>query len=199
MKIFLFRHGQTDYNVKGLIQGMTDIELNEVGLKQAEINANFLKDFGIQHIYTSPLKRAYLTGKILADKINVELEILDDLLPLDNGIAEGKPYSFKKEILGEEDCKKFTSCNEDGLDIVFPGGKSRRDLRNRLKNVLDYICKNDKYDVIAISAHGDNLKELLFLYNFDDLSSIKNCEVIEAKYDKIAGFEVVKRIDINKF
>ena len=69
MKIFLFCYGQIDYNVRDLIQGMIDIELNKVGLKQPEINTSFLKDFGILHIYTSPLKRAYLTGKIFADKI----------------------------------------------------------------------------------------------------------------------------------
>lgn len=150
--------------------------------------------FGIQYVYTSPLKRAYATGKILADKIGVELEKLEDLFPLNNGIAEGKPYAFNKEVLGEENYIKFKNGNEDGLDIVFPNGESRRSLRNRTKNAIEYICKNDKYDIVGVSTHGDNLKELLYLYNFDDVSSIGNCEVIEAEYFKNTGFKILKRI-----
>lgn len=197
MKIFLFRHGQTDYNVKGLNQGMVDIELNENGLEQAKCNAAFLKDFGIQHIYTSPLKRAYLTAKILADKVGADLEILEDLLPLNNGVAEGRPYAFNKEVLGEENYRKFKGWDEEGLDVAFPKGKSRRDVRDRLEKAIDYICKNDKYDVVGVSTHGDNLKELLILYGFDDKSSIKNCEVVEGEYGADGGFRLIRRIVSN--
>ena len=153
-----------------------------------------MKDFGVQYVYTSPLKRAYSTAKILADKIGVELEKLEDLFPLNNGIAEGKPYAFNKEVLGEENYIKFKNSNENGLDIVFPNGESRRSLRNKTKCAIEYICKNDKYDIVGVLTHGDNLKELLHLYNFDNVSSIGNCEVIEAEYFENTGFKIVKRI-----
>ena len=69
-KIYLFRHGETDWNVKNVIQCTKDTELNENGIKQAEKNAEKLKDFGIEIVFSSPLKRAYKTSEILAKKIN---------------------------------------------------------------------------------------------------------------------------------
>ena len=58
MKLLLTRHGQTDWNVAGRIQGMTDIELNETGIRQAEEVREKLLNENIDVIITSPLKRA---------------------------------------------------------------------------------------------------------------------------------------------
>lgn len=58
MKLLLTRHGQTDWNIALKIQGTTDIELNETGIKQAEETREKLKSENIDVIITSPLKRA---------------------------------------------------------------------------------------------------------------------------------------------
>ena len=56
MRLLLTRHGQTDWNVKGKIQGLTDIELNETGIKQAEDTREKLLNENIDVIISSPLK-----------------------------------------------------------------------------------------------------------------------------------------------
>ncbi|MDD2840538.1 MAG: histidine phosphatase family protein [Rickettsiales bacterium] len=53
-KLYLFRHGETDWNKEGRCQYSIDIELNETGLQQAKENAKFLQNLGIKHIYSSP-------------------------------------------------------------------------------------------------------------------------------------------------
>ena len=57
MKIYVIRHGQTDWNVAGKCQGRTDIELNETGIEQAKQAKEQLKNYNIDQIICSPLKR----------------------------------------------------------------------------------------------------------------------------------------------
>lgn len=71
LKFFYFiRHGETDWNRDKRIMGQMDIPLNETGVAQARSARNLLKELNIQHIYTSPLLRAYQTAQILNEEIN---------------------------------------------------------------------------------------------------------------------------------
>lgn len=58
MKLFITRHGQTDWNLRGIIQGTTDIPLNDTGRAQALTVAKVLKEEKLDAIIVSPLKRA---------------------------------------------------------------------------------------------------------------------------------------------
>lgn len=66
MRLLLTRHGQTDWNIVGKIQGQTDIELNETGIKQAEETREKLAKEKIDVIISSPQKRAKRTAEIIA-------------------------------------------------------------------------------------------------------------------------------------
>lgn len=65
MKILVTRHGQTDWNVLGKLQGKTDIELNDKGRQQAKETSKIIKNENINMIITSPLKRAKKQQKLL--------------------------------------------------------------------------------------------------------------------------------------
>ena len=65
MKIYVVRHGQTNWNVKGKIQGKSDIELNEKGIEQAKELKELIKNYDINLIISSPLKRAKQTAEII--------------------------------------------------------------------------------------------------------------------------------------
>lgn len=64
--LYIFRHGETDYNKQRIIQGILDIPLNETGLQQAYALAELLSNSGIQLIYSSKLQRAHRTAEIVA-------------------------------------------------------------------------------------------------------------------------------------
>ncbi|MBO5339010.1 MAG: histidine phosphatase family protein [Clostridia bacterium] len=98
--IFFVRHGQTDWNLKKLMQGRDQIPLNETGLKQADWTAEAIKDackkgsFSFDHVYSSPLVRAEVTGKKIADAISCDFSVDDRLIERDFGDMSGKPYDF---------------------------------------------------------------------------------------------------------
>ena len=65
MKLYIIRHGETDWNVKRRFQGHSDIPLNEEGRRLAYLTAEALKEVPFTRIYTSPLKRASETAAII--------------------------------------------------------------------------------------------------------------------------------------
>lgn len=90
MKLLLTRHGQTDWNVAGKIQGVTDIELNETGVKQAQETREKLLNQKIDVIISSPLKRARKTAEIIKGERDIPLIIDDGLKERCFGKFEGK-------------------------------------------------------------------------------------------------------------
>ena len=67
MKLYLARHGQTDWNLEHKAQGQVDIPLNDTGIKQAEELKDKLKSYDFDICYCSPLKRAIQTAEIAVD------------------------------------------------------------------------------------------------------------------------------------
>ena len=64
MKVYVIRHGLTDWNLNGKIQGQKDIELNEIGIKQAKDAKDKFNSYNFDMIICSPLKRTKLTAKL---------------------------------------------------------------------------------------------------------------------------------------
>ena len=95
MKIYMTRHGETDWNKEGKMQGLTDTELNVTGINQAIETKEKLKKINFDLCISSPLKRASKTAKIIiGDKCNI---IYDDLLvERCLGDYEGKNPNEKK-------------------------------------------------------------------------------------------------------
>ena len=87
-KLYLVRHGETDYNNSLRFQGQIDIPLNQKGIEQAEKVAGFLKDIPLQAIYSSSLKRARTTAEIIGRVKGIEPQITDALREMSFGIWE---------------------------------------------------------------------------------------------------------------
>lgn len=79
MKLYIIRHGQTDWNIQGKIQGQTDTVLNETGIKQAQIAKENLANTEFDLVICSPLKRAKQTAEIILKERNIPV-IFDDRL-----------------------------------------------------------------------------------------------------------------------
>lgn len=102
LAFWFLRHGETDWNLRGLSQGSTDIPLNETGLAQAHRAAGLLRNRGIAAIVSSPLSRAYTTASIAAEAIGLPVEIDDDLREVAFGEKEGHLQSewFSEWVAG---------------------------------------------------------------------------------------------------
>ena len=75
LRLYMMRHGETVWNTERRYQGMTDIELSEEGLRQAQCAAERFKSIDIDKIYCSPLKRAAATAKPIAEEKNLEINV----------------------------------------------------------------------------------------------------------------------------
>jgi len=91
MEIFVIRHGQTELNKKGIINGYLDDTLALEGIEQAKIAASTLPKT-IKYIYSSSLERAKQTAKILNETLNVPLTFHDELKEVNFGILNGTPF-----------------------------------------------------------------------------------------------------------
>ena len=103
MRFLFTRHGQTDWNLEGKLQGAQDISLNENGRKQAEILAEKLhgSNTEICKIYTSMKKRAYETGCIIGEELNLFCEPIDGIEEMNFGDWEGFTWKEIEEKFPE--------------------------------------------------------------------------------------------------
>ena len=88
MKLILIRHGRTDWNVQGRVQGRTDIPLDETGLRQAAAVARRLSGIHLNAIYTSPLRRAHDTAKAVAAFHSCDVHVAQQLTEINFGAWE---------------------------------------------------------------------------------------------------------------
>jgi len=96
--LILWRHGQTDYNLQGRIQGRVDIPLNDTGREQARRAADCIAALGPTRIVSSPLARARATAEVLASLTGLSVEIDQGLAEKSFGDWEGlKAADIKKQ------------------------------------------------------------------------------------------------------
>lgn len=89
MRVYLVRHGETEWNSMRKLQGQTDIPLNEYGIELAEITAKELKDIKFDRIFSSPLIRAVQTAEILRGDRDLEIKTDDRMKEINFGTCEG--------------------------------------------------------------------------------------------------------------
>lgn len=90
---WFLRHGETDWNAKGLSQGNVDIPLNPTGIAQAHSAAALLARRGIRSIVASPLSRAHDTAKTAAAIIGRDIALDEELKENSFGVQEGQPMA----------------------------------------------------------------------------------------------------------
>jgi broad specificity phosphatase PhoE len=147
MQLYLVRHGQTDWNKNGILQGTTDIPLNEEGIKQAAKLAELLQNEKIDFIFSSPLCRAKLTAEMIAEKH--ELKVIEDkrLKEIDCGEWEGKN---SQEIALDPRREQWIKYE---LNSRVPGGESIFDVGKRVFEFLDEIFSKYSGKNILMVGH----------------------------------------------
>ena len=158
LKLYIVRHGKTDWNVEGLLQGSADIEINEEGIKQAKELAENIDLEKIDICLCSPLKRTRKTAEILVG--NKKEIIYDDLL-VERGFGdfEGKKINFDL-IVPQWDYKLNDSSNNI---------ESIQDCLLRANKFLTKIKKEYPNKSILIVSHGSFIKALHFnLIGYDE-------------------------------
>lgn len=150
-KLYIVRHGKTDWNIKGLIQGSTDISLNENGIKETKELANNIDLSKIDICICSPLKRTRETANILVEnKIPI---IYDDLIiERSFGDLEGKNIDF--DLIAKQWDYKL-NYSDNNIESI-------KDCLMRAEKFLNKLRKEYNNKNILIISHGSLLKALHF-------------------------------------
>ena len=97
MKLYLIRHGQTDWNIQGKIQGSHDIPLNDTGRAQAKLVAEGMDSRPVTKIFSSTLMRAVETARMIGDRQHVDIYLVSGLIVVDFGKWGGMAWAEVKE------------------------------------------------------------------------------------------------------
>ena len=169
--IYFVRHGQTEHNRQGYIQGHLDIPLNDEGIAQAHTTADMLKNTHIDMIYVSPLQRAMKTAEIINEYHHVKVVVDDRLKELNAGSLQGRKF---KELTDEEKIDYFT-------DPTVFGAESYDDLYDRVVSVYKEIEAIGK-DILIVSHGGVYRSIVRYIKNIADvhadLPPLENCAVV---------------------
>lgn len=198
MKIYLIRHGQTDWNLEGKIQGRHDVSLNKTGLKQAELLAMGMDKRPVVQIFSSRQKRALETAQAVGRRQHVAVTVIDGLEEVEFGEWEGKTW----DEISREYPEEFKVWCTEPAEIVPPGGESRPQIYRRIGNALKEILRRSRGD-IAIVSHGAALAYMVSIMLEKELGDhdeiiVKNASISTVEYDRETGkFHMAEANDVS--
>jgi 2,3-bisphosphoglycerate-dependent phosphoglycerate mutase len=155
--LFLFRHGETDWNRDGRLQGHTDTPLNATGLAQAEALVERLRPHRLDAVVSSDLTRAWTTGRIVAEGLGIPLIGEPGLREARIGDAEGLFWPEVKSRFGETLTERWFTDD----DAAFPGGETGLETRSRGLAALRRFVAEQPYRRIGVSTHGAMVRQLM--------------------------------------
>ncbi|WP_122820023.1 histidine phosphatase family protein [Varibaculum vaginae] len=166
-KIIFWRHGQTDYNLQGRVQGQVDIPLNEAGISQAEAAAKELVKLSPQRIICSDLRRAQSTARALADICSQGAELLSDERLRERAFGDFEGLSAKE--LKERFAPRYEEWRATG-ECPLAGVESRAAVGSRVATcVLEHFEQVE--GALVVVSHGSALTQgLVKILGLDPLA-----------------------------
>jgi len=169
--IYIVRHGQDWDNEHGILNGHRDMPLTEIGREQARQLAQRIKGEHIyfDKVYSSPLQRAYVTGEIITDMLDINKpEKLDILIERNFGIMSGESIKDIEKLCSPDIVKTdtITYFLSSEWAETFP------QLIERANKALKYIGEKHKQGNILVTTHGDFGKMLYTAYYHLDWKSV---------------------------
>ena len=174
LKIYVTRHGQTDFNKQERILGTTDMDINETGLQQAHVLAEKVSGLNADVMIVSPMKRAQTTARIVSEKTG--LEIVTDSRLREWNYGNYETHSRFSEGFEENKVNFAMRMGKTGESVL--------QLAHRVYSALDDIIKNYHDKTVLIVCHG-GVCRIINTY-FNDIKTedfavwmVNNCEILE--------------------
>lgn len=196
MRLYIIRHGETQWNKKHLLQGMADISLNEKGRELARITGEKLAEVPFYKAYSSPLVRAMDTAKLVLGKRNIPIVPDNRITEMSFGEWEGKYYGPDSRDI-PSDC---LDCFFHHTEAYVPpkGGESFAQVIDRTHDLYEELISNPEYEDknILISSHGASSRAFLQSVfqdgNVWQTGVPKNCAVtiVEVKNRQVVQVEL---------
>ncbi len=158
-RIFIVRHGETNWNKEGRFQGQINIPLNNNGKDQAKKASEYLKEINFNKAFSSSMDRPYETAQIiLKNKSDLEITKIEKLVEISHGLWEGK---LENEIRNEWP-ELLKNWHEKPEEVVMPEGESIEEVSKRSVKAWEEICLAQKNkDLTLLVAHDAVNKTLI--------------------------------------
>jgi len=163
-KLILARHGETVWNVEKIYRGRTDVNLDEVGIKQAELLGKYLSNWELEAIYSSPLRRALDTADIIAHYQKIGVHIVDGLIDFDYGEWQSLPEQEVKRLYPA----LLNEWHYNPHKVVMPGGESLEDVSKRAIEVVNDVLSKYQGSVVLVSHRVVNKVLICSLLGLDN-------------------------------
>lgn len=177
MKLYLLRHGETAMNRRHLLQGQSNIPLDEKGIMQAREAHETIRKMGLHfdRCYSSPLIRALKTCEIAADMPEDQIFIEPRIIEMNFGVLEGHPFSLFDGGPG--------SISDPVHYNVPEGGENFTDVAARTGSFVDELLRTRPAENILVASHGAAIRSILLHLGMIDLAGfwrfrIGNCAII---------------------
>jgi glucosyl-3-phosphoglycerate phosphatase len=196
LRLVIWRHGQTDWNVANRFQGHSDIPLNKVGEYQVTHAARVLSGMNPTRIISSDLGRAKQTAQALVELTKLNLEIDPDLRETNGGNWEGRTDAENRKTDGARFTKWISGEDIPAGEI----GESRIEVATRARRAIDRVLAESNYGTIVFVTHGGAARCLLgSLLNlpyerWTTLGGLSNAcwSVLEPNHHQVRGWTLVE-------
>lgn len=202
--LYLVRHGQTDWNVKGIIQGQQNSHLTDEGIEQARSLSQEFKDIHFQAAYASDLERAVKTAEIVAAPHHLKPIHMAGLRERCAGVLEGKSVQEKRDLYGGK-VIEFEELNEDDrLDYrLAEGMETDNEVLDRLLPALHTIADRHQGETVLVVSHGAAMRILLYHLGFATHKQLAAGSIRNTGYVKLVSdgksFKVVNTEGISLY
>lgn len=155
-RLLLVRHGETELNSSLRYWGRTDVPLGDAGVRQAERLRDRLKSEKINFVYSSDMKRALVTARIIAGSHERDVIVCPELREIDFGQLEGLTFDEVNRLYPEV-ARLWTERNPE---LTYPGGESVAELDKRVSDFRSRLAKHNDEETVLIVAHSGVLRTL---------------------------------------
>ena len=156
-QLIIIRHGETEWNLEGRIQGHMDSPLTESGRAQAEAIATRLQTVEVNALYSSDRGRAYSTAQVVSHKTGQDILTDKRLRELHLGKFEGLTEEEVRKRFPEE----YVYLKKAVPDYIYPGGESKEQFSLRVISCLEELMGKHQGEQIVVITHGGALSRLI--------------------------------------
>ena len=197
--VILIRHGESEANREDIFAGHLNVDLMPKGVEQAQKTAQYIvENYTVDKVYASDLKRAYKTGKTLADKLGMEIIADKRFREIDAGEWDG----IKFNELGDKYAEEFRIWRDDIANAKCTGGESVEDLRKRVFGAATEVAENNDGKTVVIATHATPIRvmqtyvQMGSLEKMNDIPWVSNASVSVFEYDN--GKWTCKAVSVDK-
>ncbi len=184
MRLYLVRHGQTSWNAGGRAQGHSDVELDDTGVKQAQLVASRLSMLAIRRIYSSDLKRCVQTSDPFAQLSKMPVEVRPDLRERTFGALEGAHFTeIRAWFSGESRAQGLSE-----FELRPDNGESVKDVWKRLGKFERLLERTS--DNTVVFTHGGTCSVILAKLIRANVDSTKSL-----RFENASMTELIRRPD----